>query len=111
MLCIVLAHQSISMKGLLSVCLIAGSAWIAGNSLTHSNGRSIPEGAGFLSCDIDGKAFTAITTDSSLSAAFTDADNKHHSPAALFINAVEKNGNTGSAFYIQPLNDDAPAAP
>jgi len=108
---IVLAPQSISMKSILSVCLVAGSALIASNSLTHPKERAIPEGISYLSCDIDGKAFTAVANDTSLSATFTYTDNRHLSPAALFINAVEKEDNNRSGFTIQPINDDAPAAP
>ncbi len=107
---IVLPSQSISMKSLLSVCLVAGSAWIASSSLTHTPDKTVPQGTNFFFCSIDGKAFSAVANDSSLAATFTYADNKRLSPAALFINAVEKEGNSQSSFYIQPINDDAPAA-
>ena len=109
---IVLAPQSISsMKSILSVCLVAGSAWIASSSLTHTSVKTIPYGTDFFLCSIDGKAFSAVTNDSSLSAKFTYADNKQLSPAALFINAEEKDGSRKASFYIQPIDDDAPAAP
>ena len=99
------------MKGLLSACLIAGSAWIASNSLTHSNAKTIPKEASFLACDIDGKTFTAVESNQSLNTTFTYSDNKHLSPAALFITAVEKEGDNQSCIYIQPSDDDAPVVP
>jgi hypothetical protein len=108
---IVLAPQSISMKSILSVCLVAGSAWIASSSLTHTSNKTVPQGTSFFLCSIDGKAFSSVANDSSLAATFTYADNKRLSPAALFINAEEKDGNSQSSFYIQPINDAAPAAP
>jgi hypothetical protein len=108
---VVLASQSISMKSLLSVCLVAGSAWIASSSLTHTSGETVPQGASFFLCSIDGKSFSTVANDSSLDATFTYCDNNHLSPSALFINAVEKKDNSQSSFYIQPINDDAPAAP
>ena len=108
---IVLAPQSISMKSLLSLCLVAGSAWIASSSLTHSNKKTIPKGTNFFTCTINGIAFSAVVNDSNLNATFTYTYNKHRTPAALFINAAAKEGNSQSSFYIQPVNDDAPAAP
>jgi hypothetical protein len=99
------------MKSLLSVCLLAGSAWIASSTLTNPSDKTLPTGDSFLSCDINGKTFTAVAKDSSLAATFTYTDNNHLSPAALFINAVEKEGDGQSSFYIQPLYDDVPAAP
>src|SRR4051794_33573936 len=97
---IVLAPQFISMKSLLSICLVAGSAWIASSSLTHSADKANPKGTNFFSCNFNGKAFSASVDDSSLAATFTYSDNKHLSPAALFINAEEKDGNGKSSLYI-----------
>lgn len=103
------------MKTLLSACLIAGSALVAGNTITGSlSNKTIPDGASFFICDIDGKSFTVIgkqANSSLLNTAFTYTDDKHLSPAAVFINAEQQEGNNKTSFYIQPINDDAPSAP
>jgi hypothetical protein len=97
------------MKSFLSVCLVAGSALVVSNTFTSSFDKSIPDGASFFTCTINGKTFTAWSKDSTLATTFTYADNSHLSPAALFMNAEEKENNGKSYFYIQPLNDGSTA--
>src|SRR4051812_37827438 len=100
-----------SMKSLLSLCLIAGSALVAGGSLTNSSNKSIPDREDFFTCNVNGNSFTALVNDSSLTTKFTYSNNQHNSPAALFMDGEQKVGNSKSYFYMQPINDDAPAAP
>ena len=101
------------MKSLISVCLLAGSALIAGNKFTGSFHAAIPAGASFFTCDVDGTTFTATdkaTTNAALATTFTYTDAKHIIPAAVFINAEQQQDKHTASFYIQPVNDDAPAA-
>src|SRR5690348_11824069 len=98
------------MKTLLSACIIAGSALVAGNTITGSlniKNKTIPDDASFFTCDIDGTSFTAVggqTNGSSLNTAFTYTDDKHLSPAAVFIDAAQLDDNNSNSVYIQPVN-------
>ena len=96
------------MKSLLSICLVAGSALIASSTLTHPFSKVIPPGISFFTCNVNEEVFTAAN-DSSLTVTFTYTDDKHLVPATLFMIAEIHKENHTSSFYLQPINDDAPA--